>query len=226
VDLQDQVPNWARERLPHGEAVYYDAAALERAASEAAPTKACGESIMSEAVRTMMRMDAEVAQEAAAQADADFCGFLVSGGAEHGDSRQRLVTAMLLEVPLVLGRTAEGKRLRCGILARTGDTAVLWALMGRDGVLLSRVAVDACSGQCVEIPSLSSQDKLKVERIFAGHFPCEERDGYVWVYMNAPGIEIAGDDSGCAGLTVFSDKYRSCIFPASCLRTLITGLSD
>jgi phenylpropionate dioxygenase-like ring-hydroxylating dioxygenase large terminal subunit len=44
---------------------------------------------------------------------------------------------------------------------------------------------EACGGQCVEIPSLTSQDKLKVERIFAGHYPCEERDGYIWVYMNS-----------------------------------------
>ena len=42
---------------------------------------------------------------------------------------------------------------------------------------------DGCSGQCEEIPSLTSQDKLKVERIFAGHYPCQEYDGYVWVYM-------------------------------------------
>jgi phenylpropionate dioxygenase-like ring-hydroxylating dioxygenase large terminal subunit len=34
---------------------------------------------------------------------------------------------------------------------------------------------------------LTSQDKLKVERIFAGHYPCEERDGYIWVYMNSGG---------------------------------------
>ncbi|MGC2233522.1 MAG: Rieske 2Fe-2S domain-containing protein, partial [Candidatus Acidiferrum sp.] len=49
---------------------------------------------------------------------------------------------------------------------------------------------EACSGQCVEIPSLTSQDKLKVERIFAGHYPCEDRDGYFWVYMNS-GARIA-----------------------------------
>jgi len=53
---------------------------------------------------------------------------------------------------------------------------------------------DGCSGQCVEIPSLTSQDKLKVERIFAGHYPCEEHDGYVWVYMSERIITEAARD--------------------------------
>src|SRR6266568_2127077 len=76
---------------------------------------------------------------------------------------------------------------------------------------------DACSGQCVEIPSLSSQDKLKVERIFAGHFPCEERDGYIWVYMNSrgrvaadnpPGTKLPETIPAAPALTVFSGKYK------------------
>jgi len=46
-----------------------------------------------------------------------------------------------------------------------------------------------------------------VERIFAGHYPCEERDGYVWVYMtsrdrkavdNAPGPRLPENIAGCA----------------------------
>src|SRR5207249_7000510 len=65
---------------------------------------------MSEAVRTMMRMDAEAAQEAAAQADAGFLWDFWYPAARSTEIRgQKLVTAMLLEVPLVLGRTSEGK---------------------------------------------------------------------------------------------------------------------
>jgi len=67
---------------------------------------------------------------------------------------------------------------------------------------------DACSGQCVEIPSLSSQDKLKVERIFAGHYPCEERDGYVWVYMNTPGTRLPETIPAAPGLTVFKRQIQ------------------
>jgi len=88
---------------------------------------------------------------------------------------------------------------------------------------------DACSGQCVEIPSLSSQDKLKVERIFAGHYPCEERDGYVWVYMNTPGTRLPETIPAAPGLTVFSDKYKithlSCELPSHVDQGII-GLMD
>src|SRR5438445_11166387 len=65
---------------------------------------------MSEAVRTMMRMDAEAAPETRPHADAgflwDFWYPAVRSTAIRG---QKLVTAMLLEVPLVLGRTSDGK---------------------------------------------------------------------------------------------------------------------
>src|SRR3989449_2270746 len=81
----------------------------------------------------------------------------------------------------------------------------------------------------MEIPSLSSQDKLKVERIFAGHYPCEERDGYVWVYMNAPGTPLPETIPAAPALTVFSDKYKithlSCELPSHIDHGII-GLMD
>ena len=42
------------------------------------------------------------------------------------------------------------------------------------------------SGQCMEIPSLTSQDSYP-RRIYATAFPCRERDGYAWVYIPKPG---------------------------------------
>jgi phenylpropionate dioxygenase-like ring-hydroxylating dioxygenase large terminal subunit len=36
------------------------------------------------------------------------------------------------------------------------------------------------------IPSLTDDSKLKCDRIYAGSFPCAERDGYVWAYMTNP----------------------------------------
>jgi phenylpropionate dioxygenase-like ring-hydroxylating dioxygenase large terminal subunit len=62
---------------------------------------------------------------------------------------------------------------------------------------------DACTARCVEIPSLTNQDKLKVDRIFAGHYPCEERDGYVWVYMNGPGTRLPERVAPAPALPVF-----------------------
>src|SRR5258708_19221833 len=102
-------PGDQRALVPR-EAVYYDAVAIARAASEGGPYKSGGEALMSEAVRTMMRMDSEAAQEAAAQADAGFLWDFWYPAARSTEVRgQKLVTAMLLEVPLVLGRTTEGK---------------------------------------------------------------------------------------------------------------------
>jgi len=205
---------------------------------------------MSEAVRTMMRMDAEAAQETAAQADAGFLWDFWYPAVRSTEIRgQKLVTAMLLEVPLVLGRTSEGK------VFAMRDSCPHRGIPLSYGRLDGKVVeccyhgwrFDACSGQCVEIPSLSSQDKLKVERIFAGHYPCEERDGYVWVYMssrgriaiNSPGDRQAVDNSpgtrlpetipAAPGLTVFSDKYKvthlSCELPSHIDHGII-GLMD
>ena len=48
-----------------------------------------------------------------------------------------------------------------------------------------------------------------MERIFAGHFPCEERDGYVWVYMtNAPDTRLPEPVPEVPKLAVFSEKYK------------------
>jgi phenylpropionate dioxygenase-like ring-hydroxylating dioxygenase large terminal subunit len=187
---------------------------------------------MSEAVRTMMRMDAEAAQEAAAQTDAGFLwDFWYPAGRSNEIRGRKLIKVMLLEVPLVLGRTSEGK------VFAMRDSCPHRGIPLSYGRLDGKVVeccyhgwrFDACSGQCVEIPSLSSQDKLKVERIFAGHFPCEERDGYVWVYMNAPGTKLLDRIPAAPALTVFSDKYKishlSCELPSHIDHGII-GLMD
>jgi len=71
-------------RLPVSKAVYYDAAGLQRPTGRRRYTSH-NDSTMSEAVRTMMRMDAEVAQEAAAQGDAGFLWISGIRDAEYGD---------------------------------------------------------------------------------------------------------------------------------------------
>jgi phenylpropionate dioxygenase-like ring-hydroxylating dioxygenase large terminal subunit len=143
----------------------------------------------------------------------------------------QLKTAMLLEVPLVLGRNSEGKafamRDSCphrGIPLSYGRFDGKSLECGYHGWKF-----EACSGQCVEIPSLTSQDKLKVERIFAGHHPCEEHDGYFWVFMAAPGARLAETISGAPKLATFSEKYRithlSCELPSHVDQGII-GLMD
>src|SRR5262249_1892637 len=149
---------------------------------------------MNEATKLASLPESEGLNPPAAAADAGFLWDFWYPALRSEEIRGKtLVTAMLLEVPLVLGRTSEGRafamRDSCphrGIplsYGRFDGTTVECSYHGW--------RFDGCSGQCVEIPSLTSQDKLKVDRIFAGHYPCEERDGYVWVYMSAPGTKLA-----------------------------------
>lgn len=189
---------------------------------------------MSEAVRSILRPVEEEPREAAPAAESD-AGFLWDFWYPAAQSSQisgnRLITAMLLEVPLVLGRNAEGEAFAMRDSCPHRGIPLSYGRF--DGKILECSyhgwRFEACTGQCVEIPSLMSQDKLKVDRVFAGHFPCEERDGYVWVYMNAAGNRIAatvrrgnekdnaevqrtprsaGDVAEAPRLRVFSEKYR------------------
>ena len=96
---------------------------------------------------------------------------------------RKLARAMLLEVPLVIGRDTAGKAFALRDICphrafplsfgQFDGTAVECAYHGWQ--------FDAHTGQCRTIPSLTADSKLKCERIFAGSFPCEESDGYIWV---------------------------------------------
>src|SRR5690242_4476634 len=186
---------------------------------------------MSEAVRPILQTTSQE-RETAPEGDAGFLwDFWYPALRSSAVSGNTLATATLLEVPLVLGRTAEGKafamRDSCphrGIplsYGRFDGTTVECSYHGW--------RFEACSGQCVEIPSLTNQDKLKVERVFAGHYPCEERDGYFWVYMNAPGTRQAETTPAAPKLAVFSNKYRmthlDCELPSHVDQGII-GLMD
>lgn len=204
---------------------------------------------MSEAVRTLVPMsDTRGMQGPAAESDAGFLwDFWYPAARSTQISGNRLATAMLLEVPLVLGRTAEGKAFAMRDSCPHRGIPLSYGRFDGKTVECSYHGwrFEACTGQCVEIPSLTSQDKLKVERVFAGHFPCEERDGYVWVYMNAAGGR-AGNPTGAQyngssqdepgeaipaapKLKVFSKKYRithlECDLPAHVDHGII-GLMD
>ena len=61
----------------------------------------------------------------------------------------------------------------------------------------------------MEIHSLTSQDKLKVDLIFAGHYPCVENDGYLWVYMSAPTARMPENIPSTPKLATFSENYKS-----------------
>jgi len=146
---------------------------------------------------------------------------------------QRLATAMLLEVPLVLGRTSEGKAFAMRDSCPHRGIPLSYGRFDGKAVECSYHGwrFDACSGQCIEIPSLTSQDKLKVDRVFAGHYACEEHDGYVWVFMHAPGTRASepAKISPAPRLATFSEKFKimhlACDLPAHVDHGII-GLMD
>ena len=129
---------------------------------------------MSEAARTVMDNMAETLTERSPLADLGFLwDFWYPAMRGEEISGRYLAKAMLLEVPLVLGRTRDGKafalRDTCphrGIPLSYGHFDGQNLQCGYHGW-----EFEACSGRCVRIPSLTSYDKLKVDRISAGHFP-------------------------------------------------------
>jgi phenylpropionate dioxygenase-like ring-hydroxylating dioxygenase large terminal subunit len=183
---------------------------------------------MSEAARTTLQANSEAAREPDPGFLWDFWYPALRSTEIYG---RKLATAMLLEVPLVLGRLADGKVFAMRDSCPHRGIPLSYGRFDGQNVECSYHGwrFDACSGRCVEIPSLTSQDKLKVERIYAGHYPCEERDGYVWVYMAAPGSKLPENILPVPELPVFSEKYKithlACELPSHIDHGII-GLMD
>ncbi len=104
--------------------------------------------------------------------------------------RGSMHTALLLGIPLVLGRK------------NTGALFAMRDLCPHRGIPLSAGWFDGdtvqcryhgwrfepCSGQCTEIPSLTQIDTLQPTKIYASAYPCRELDGYAWVYLPTSGM--------------------------------------
>ena len=151
--------------------------------------------------------------------------------------RGRLQTATLLETPLVLGRDREGKAFALrDACPHRGMPLSCGAFDGRQvECSYHGWRFDAHSGQCQLIPSLTSDQKLKIDRIYAGSFACEERDGFVWVFIPEPGPAGAGftqrDEPRFAAptLATFSERYKLAYLTADMPTSVdhgIIGLMD
>ena len=166
---------------------------------------------MSEAVRAALENSVEGLAENAPKTDAGFLwDFWYPAMRSEEIYRKNLAKAMLLEVPLVLGRTSEGKAFAMRDACPHRGIPLSYGHFDGKNLQCSYHGweFDPCSGQCVEIPSLTSHDKLKVERINAAHYPCEERDGYVWVYMSAPGTRLPEKLPAPPELEKFSSRFK------------------
>ncbi len=100
-------------------------------------------------------------------------------------ARGTLTKALLLGIPLAVGRDEQGRAFALRDSCPHRGMPFSYGTVCGEQVECSYHGwkFDAHSGSCTEIPSLTSDSTLKVEKIHAVHFPCEERDGYIWVYV-------------------------------------------
>jgi phenylpropionate dioxygenase-like ring-hydroxylating dioxygenase large terminal subunit len=149
-------------------------------------------------------------------------GFWYRALPADGVGRNQLHKAMLLEIPLVIGRDRQGRpfalRDSCphrGMPLNSGKF---------DGENLECPyhgwQFDVHNGQCQLIPSLTSDQTMKVDRIYAGSYPCEEQDHFIWVYIPDPGPQSAGFSKPAEGRNAGQHRSRHHRPDGSCARTV------
>jgi phenylpropionate dioxygenase-like ring-hydroxylating dioxygenase large terminal subunit len=108
--------------------------------------------------------------------------------------RNQLHKAMLLEIPLVIGRDRAGRPFAMRDACPHRGMPLNGGHFDGEKVECPYHGwrFDAHNGQCQLIPSLTSDQHLKIDRIYAGSYPCEEKDGFIWVYVPDPGPPGAG----------------------------------
>jgi len=135
--------------------------------------------------------------------------------------RRELVPTKLLALPLVIGRDTHG----CPFALRDNcpHRGMPLSLGKFDGCNVECIyhgwKFDARTGQCREVPALTCNSEIKVNRILARTFPCEEQDGYVWVFLhdlNRSLLPARFDVPPVPVLPVFSEHYRT-FFHSVCL---------
>jgi phenylpropionate dioxygenase-like ring-hydroxylating dioxygenase large terminal subunit len=129
---------------------------------------------------------------------------------------RKLVKTTLLETPLVLGRDREGRPFALHDACPHRGMPLSYGHFDGQQVECSYHGwkFDAHIGQCQLIPSLTADQKLKVDRIYAGSYACEERDDFIWVYIPEPAPAGAGFTKAAQPLSVppsvpsFGNKYK------------------
>ena len=147
---------------------------------------------------------------------------------------RRLRKSMLLGVPLVVGRDRYRRPFALRDSCPHRGMPLSYGIFDGERLECSYHGwtFEARTGQCCDIPSRTDRDKIKTERIFATHFPCEEQDGYVWVYLPDAQRGALGDEAAvppAPRLPVFSERYKitrlACDMPTTADHGII-GLMD
>ena len=130
-------------------------------------------------------------------------------------SRKRMRKAMLLEMPLVIGRDRQGRAFALRDACPHRGMPLSYGQFDGEQVECSYHGwkFDALTGQCQLVPSLTLDQKLKVDRIYAGSYACEEHDDFIWVFVPEPAPAGAGFTKApeppiaAPRVPTFSDKY-------------------
>ncbi len=131
----------------------------------------------------------------------------------------KLAKAMLLNIPLVLGRLNSGElfAMRDSCPHRGIPLSEGWFNGQRVTCRYHGWEFEPCSGCCELIPSLSSHDHLDATKIYATAFPCEERDGHAWVFIPGPGSgkrPQGAQPREAPELAKFGPRYRTAFLTA------------
>jgi phenylpropionate dioxygenase-like ring-hydroxylating dioxygenase large terminal subunit len=143
-------------------------------------------------------------------------GFWYRAFPSHKIKRGHLYKTMLLDTPLVIGRDREGSPFALRDACPHRGMPLSCGRFDGQQVECSYHGwrFKAQTGQCELIPSLTADQNLKVDRIFAGNYACEERESFVWVYIPDPGPSGAGftrrgqPDSAVPRVPLFTDKFK------------------
>ena len=120
----------------------------------------------------------------------------------------------LLGIPMLLGRKRDGRLFAMRDLCPHRGIPLSAGWFDGETVQCKYHGwrFEPCSGQCEEIPSLTSHDSLEPTKIYANSFPVAERDGYAWVYVPEAGagrVTSEGELPPVPELPKFSERYRS-----------------
>src|SRR5258708_3721481 len=129
---------------------------------------------------------------------------------------RQLYKATLLEIPLVIGRDREGHPFALRDACPHRGMPLHGGQFDGENIECPYHGwkFNGHSGQCQLIPSLTADQTMKVDRVYAGSFACEERDGFLWVFIPDAGPPSAGvtpraePSASAPQIEKFSDKYK------------------
>ncbi len=150
----------------------------------------------------------QVAGPAAEMVFGDWYPALRAEGLRAGET----ATALLLGIPLLVGRKKDGKLFAMRDLCPHRGIPLSAGWFDGETVMCKYHGwrFEPCSGRCEEIPSLTSGDTLDASKIFAGAYACEERDGYCWVYLPEVGAgRVAAEMPAVPEVPKFSERYKT-----------------